>query len=111
MAERLLVERGRARLSEAALKDACADDYAVAADQLAFLDPPRPGLIERLEREVRQRLEQPSTWSAIERFAAILLQRRRLEEEEATAILTAASNAKGHLFNRLRQWWAGQGGF
>jgi hypothetical protein len=36
---------------------------------------------------VRQRLEQPAIWAAIESFAAILCDRRRLEADEASAIL------------------------
>lgn len=89
LAERLLAERGRAILGEDALRDACEGDYAIVAEQLAALEPPRPDLLDRLEREVRQRLEQPAVWAAVERFAAILLDRRRLEAAEASAILHA----------------------
>jgi hypothetical protein len=92
MAERLLVAQGRARLLESDLADAGRNDYAVIAEQLAQLDPPRPGLLARLEQETRERLEQPLTWAAIERFAAILSERRRLEADEATAILIAIGN-------------------
>jgi hypothetical protein len=87
LAERLLAESGRAELSECDLRSASEGDYAVVAEQIGQLRPPRPGLLARLEREVRQRLEQPSVQSAVERFAAVLLDRRRLEPDEAEAIL------------------------
>jgi hypothetical protein len=87
IAERMLAERKRTALGEEDLGDFSENDYATVAQQLAELDPPRPGLRHRLEREIRQRLEEPALWSAIERFAAILIERRRLEAEEATAIL------------------------
>lgn len=87
IAERMLAERKRAALGEEDLGDSSENDYATVAEQLAALDPPRPGLRQRLEREVRERLKEPAVWSAVERFAAILIERRRLEAEEATAIL------------------------
>jgi hypothetical protein len=87
IAERLLAESGRAELSGHDLEAASEGDYAVAAEQIGQLRSPRPGLLARLEREVRQRLEQPATWSAVERFAAILLERRRLDPDEAESIL------------------------
>ena len=87
LAERMLVESGRTGLGEPALTDACAGDYGTIAGQLAQLDPPRPNLLPRLEREVRVWLAEPSHWRAIERFAAILRDRRRLEADEASAIL------------------------
>ena len=87
VAERMLAERGLAALSEADIVEASAQDYAVIAEQLGRLDPPRPGVLDRLERDVRRRLEQPAIWAAVERFAAILLERRRLEADEASAIL------------------------
>ena len=87
IAERILMETGRAELGEDDLRAASTGDYAVIAEQLAELRPPRPGLLHRLERDVRRRLEQPATWSAVERFAAILLDRRRLEADEAMGLL------------------------
>ncbi len=87
IAERMLAERGWAALSEADMLEASAQDYAVIAEQLGRLDPPRPGLLDRLERDVRRRLEEPAIWAAVERFAAILLERRSLEADEASAIL------------------------
>ena len=89
IAERMLVESGRAELGEGELEAACEGDYAVVAEQIDQLDPPRPDLLERLERDVRARLEEPALWSAVERFAAVLLDRRRLEADEAWAILGA----------------------
>lgn len=71
VAERILADRGLARLDEEDLADASLGDYANVAEQLGKLDPPPPGLLERLEREVREELERPATWSAVERFAAI----------------------------------------
>lgn len=107
IAERLLAQRGRAALSEDDLSDSSQGDYAVVAEQLGALRPPRPDLLARLERDVRWRLEQPSVWSAVERFAAILLDRRSLEAVEASAILEAMgpvdlSSAEG----RSRGWRA-----
>lgn len=87
MAERMLVESGRARLTRGELADSSRGDHAVVSDQLARLNPPRPDLLASLEREVRQRLEQPALWSAVVEFALILLDRRRLEVDEASAIL------------------------
>jgi len=87
IAERILAAGGRADLSEDELRDVSKNDYRVAAEQLGELETPRPRLLDQLEREVRDRLEQPVIWSAVERFAAILLERRRLEAEDATAIL------------------------
>lgn len=87
VAERILLETGRAALGEDELRQASAGDYAVISEQLGQLNPPRPGLLERLEREVRQTLAEPAIWSAVEQFAAILLDRRSLEPNEATAIL------------------------
>ena len=59
IAERLLAESGRAELSERDLLSTSEDDYAIVAEQIGQLRSPRPGLLARLEREVRQRLEQP----------------------------------------------------
>ena len=87
MAERMLVDSGRARLTRGELRDGARGDYAVAADQLAQLVRPRPALLEQLEREVRAQLEQPTIWSAVVQFALILLDRRRMEADEASAIL------------------------
>jgi hypothetical protein len=87
IAERILADTGRAVLGEDELREASEGDYSVIAEQLGQLDPPRPGLLDILERDVRKRLDQPATWSAVERFAAILIERRRLEPEEAMAIL------------------------
>lgn len=87
IAERMLIERGRFALHEDDLRAACGGDYRVIAAQLGQIDPPRPDLLPRLEREVRRWLERPRHWAAIERFAAILLERRRLEAKEANAIL------------------------
>lgn len=85
--ERMLVERGLADLDEQDLRAGADIDDSVIAEQLGKLDPPRPGLLEQLEREVRERLERPEIWSAVERFAEILIVRRRLEADEASAIL------------------------
>lgn len=60
IAERILAESGRAELSERDLQSASEGDYAVVAEQLEQLKPLRPGLLPRLEREVRDRLEQPA---------------------------------------------------
>lgn len=87
VAERMLVEKGRARLSDSELSEASEGDCDNISEQLARLDPPRPGLLDQLDRDVRARLGQPAIWSAVEQFAAILLDRRRLEAEEASAIL------------------------
>jgi hypothetical protein len=87
MAERILAESKRAALGEDDLREAARNDYAVVAEQLEALDPPRPELLGQLEREVRRQLEGPATWTAVERFAAILLERRRLEAGEASTIL------------------------
>jgi hypothetical protein len=87
MAERILMETGRAALTEQDLREAGRCDYAVVAEQLDQLSPPRPGLLDRLEREVREKLEEPATWSAVERFAATLIERRRLGAQEASAML------------------------
>lgn len=87
LAERMLVERGLAAAGEAELAELEAQDYALAAEQIAKLNAPPPDLLARLEAEVRAALAEPATWSAIERFAAILRERRRLELDEATAIL------------------------
>ena len=87
IAERILIDRGRASVSEDVFADSCRGDYGVIAEQLGHLNPPRPGLLEELEREVRRGLEQPAIWAAVERFAAILLERRRLGAEEASAMV------------------------
>lgn len=88
-AERRLARDGRATLSEEDLSDSSSNDYEVAVGQLRALDPPRPDLLAALEREVRQRLDEPAIWSAVERFAAVLAERRSLGADEATAILEA----------------------
>ena len=87
IAERILAHSGRAALCDDDLQDASSNDYAIIADQLDQLRPPRPDLLGRLERDVRRRLEQPANWSAVERFAAILIERRRLQANEASEIL------------------------
>jgi len=89
-AERLLVERGRAALTEADLAATSAGDYAVVAEQLASLRRRGPDLA-ALELEVRHRLEEPALWSLVERFAAILLDRRSLSVDEAERVLEALS--------------------
>jgi len=89
-AERLLVERGRAALTEADLAATSAGDYGVVAEQLASLRRPGPDLA-ALEREVRRRLEEPGLWSLVERFAAVLLERRSLTAEDAERVLKALS--------------------
>jgi hypothetical protein len=88
VAERLLVERGKAALTEADLAATSAGDYDVVAEQLACLAAPGPDLA-ALEREVRRRLEEPGLWSLVERFAAILLDRRSLPADEAERVLEA----------------------
>ena len=87
VAERILRDRGRADLSEAELTRASELDYANVFEQIGQLASSAPDLLDRLEAEVRQRLEQPAVWSAVERFAAIVLDRGRLEVDEASAIL------------------------
>ncbi|HEX8512349.1 MAG TPA: hypothetical protein VF688_04510 [Allosphingosinicella sp.] len=87
VAERMLIDRGRARLSEAAAVEAAEGDYENIIDQLDKLDPPRRDLLARLEREVREELERPAVWLTVERFAAVLLERRSMGAEEASAIL------------------------
>ena len=94
-AERILADRGLADLSDEDLSDVSRGDYAVVAEQLGELKPPRPDLLDRLEREVRRRLEQPAIWLAVERFAAVLLERRSLGAEEATAILGEIGKGAG----------------
>lgn len=87
IAERMLRERGRTEATEGDLGLMCRNDYEVVAEQIAQIDPPRLGLLSRLERDVRLWLEQPAHWAIVERFAAILLERRRLTADEASAIL------------------------
>jgi len=87
-AERLLAERGRAALTEADLAATSAGDYGVAAEQLAALRRPGPD-VAALEGEVRRRLEEPALWSLVERFAAVLLERRSLTADEAERALKA----------------------
>ncbi|HEX8381661.1 MAG TPA: hypothetical protein VF619_14060 [Allosphingosinicella sp.] len=95
LAERILADRGRARLSEALLIEAAEEDYENILDQLAKLDPPGRDRLARLEREVREELERPAVWTAVERFAAVLLERRAMGAEEATAILEAIAADSG----------------
>jgi hypothetical protein len=95
VAERILIDRGRARLSEALLIDAAEGDYETVLDQLGKLDPPRPDLLPRLEREVREELERPAVWITVERFAAILLERRAMGAEEASAVLRGIAADSG----------------
>jgi len=90
LAERLLAERGQASLTEADLAATSAGDYDVVAQQLACLRRPGPDL-DRLEGEVRRRLEEPGLWSLVERFAAILIERRSLTADEAERVLKALS--------------------
>lgn len=87
VAERILRDRGQAELSDEAFTRASELDYANVSEQIGRLASSPPDLLDRLEAEVRQRLEQPAVWSAVERFAAILLDRGRLEVDEASAIL------------------------
>lgn len=87
IAEHMLCERGLAGLSEVDLEDAAEVDRANIAAQLDKLAGPRPDLLGRLEREVRETLGRPAVWTVTERFAATLLERGRLEAEEASAIL------------------------
>jgi hypothetical protein len=95
MVERLLVERGRTDLGEADLLAAGVGDYANVREQMAALSETDDNLLPRLEAEVRHILERPRVWSAIEQFAEILLERRRLEAGEAEA---AARRLRG-------AWW------
>jgi len=120
IAERRLVRDGRATLSEADLRDSSSNDYEVAAEQLRALDPPRPDLLGALEREVRRRLEEPAVWSAVERFAAVLAERRSLGADEATAILESIRastsafpapagsriGARRRFVHAVSAWWA-----
>lgn len=87
VAERILIDRGRALLSQALAAEAAEGDYANIIDQLDKLDPPRRDLLARLEREVREELERPAVWLMVERFAALLIERRSIGAEEASAIL------------------------
>ena len=107
IAERMLRERGRTESSERDLSAATHGDREVIRAQIEQIAPPRPGLLEQVERDVRRRLEQPAVWGAIERFARILLERRRLEADEATAILAGilpANDAEGMPAVRMVRW-------
>jgi hypothetical protein len=106
MAERILLERGRARLTESDLVAIGERDYRNISEQLGHIDPPRPGLLEGLERDVRRWLERPPVWAAVEQFAAILRDRRRLEAEEASAVLNDIGAALGILAKpaKKRSW-------
>ena len=87
LAERILVERGRARLSEALLVESGEGDYENVIDQLDKLDPPGRDRLAQLESEVREVLERPAVWTTVERFAAVLLERRVMGPEEASATI------------------------
>lgn len=94
-AERILTDRGRARLDETLLVEAAEGDYRNVFDQLDKLDPPERGLLPRLEREVREELERPEVWATVEQFAAVLIERRAIGAEEATAILGKIASEAG----------------
>lgn len=87
VAEKVLVDHGRARLSEALLIEAGEGDYRNVIDQLDKLDPPRRDLLPRLEIEVREALERPAVWTTVEQFAAVLLERRVMDPTEASAAI------------------------
>jgi hypothetical protein len=87
VAERILIDRGRARIGEAVRIEAAEGDYEIIFDQLDKLDPPGRDLLARLEVEVREELERPAVWTTVERFARILIERRFMTAEEATAVI------------------------
>jgi hypothetical protein len=95
IAERILANRRRARLTECDLVAAGVQDYENVFDQLDKLTPPGRSLLRQLEADVREVLERPAVWSTVERFAAVLLQRRSLGAEEATRILMRAGRQSG----------------
>jgi hypothetical protein len=64
VAERILVDRGRAMIGEALLTKSAEGDYESIFDQLDKLDPPRRDLLAQLEREVREALERPRSGQA-----------------------------------------------
>ncbi|HEX8468881.1 MAG TPA: hypothetical protein VF620_13865 [Allosphingosinicella sp.] len=97
VAERILVDRGLARLSKPELMEAAEGDYENIFDQLDKLEPPRRDLLAQLEREVREELERPAVWMTVERFAAVLVRRRTLSAEEAAAILKKIATDAGLL--------------
>ena len=102
VAERILVDRGRAVLSEALRLEAAERDYENIFDQLDKLDPPRRDLLAQLEREVREELERPAVWTTVERFAAVLIERRFMGAEEATAILKTIAADGGLLMPKAK---------
>jgi hypothetical protein len=105
VAERILIDRGRALLSEAVAVEAAEGDYENIIDQLDKLDPPGRGLLGQLEREVREELERPAVWLTVERFAAVLLERRSLGPEEASAILRKIAIEAGLSRQRAKPGW------
>jgi hypothetical protein len=105
LAERILVARGQARLSEAALAEAREGDYEIIHKQLDLLDPPRPDLLPRLEADVRGALERPPVWASVERFAAILLQRGSIDAQEAEAALKEIAAETGLSLSRGKVGW------
>ncbi|HZG07626.1 MAG TPA: hypothetical protein VEZ70_01460 [Allosphingosinicella sp.] len=105
LAERILVDRGRARLSKAALAEAGEGDYEMIHKQLDQLDPARRDLLPRLEADVREALERPAVWATVERFAAILLQRGSIEAQEAGAMLRAIAAESGLSVSRGKVKW------
>lgn len=102
VAERILIERGRALLSEAVVVRAAKGDYENVLDQLDKLDPPGRHLLARLEREVREELERPAVWTTVERFAGVLLERRAMGAEEASAILGKIATKAGTSIPRAK---------
>ncbi|HEX8480981.1 MAG TPA: hypothetical protein VF650_03675 [Allosphingosinicella sp.] len=102
VAERILVDRGLARLGKPALIEAAEGDYENIFDQLDKLEPPRRDLLAPLEREVREELERPAVWMTVERFAAVLVRRRTLSAEEASAILKKIAAEAGLLMPKSR---------
>lgn len=109
IAERMLAESGRSDLDERDLRRVCEGDHAVVEAQLEQLRSPRPGLLARLEAEIREQFEHSTVREAIERFAAVLIERRRLEADEATALIEAMRipplDPSTPSARRRNRWW------
>jgi hypothetical protein len=95
MAERMLVESGRVRLSETDLAQAFEGDYEVICEQLDALGPRGRALLPGLEADVREALAGPALWATVERFAFILLQRRSIGAQEAESIVKGIAAEAG----------------